>query len=376
MLTLKIATLNINGINEQTKQVKLVSYLKCNGIQIAAIQEHNIKQLSKLKYLEKYYYIILNTSIQFKGGTLILIDRQLPIEISRVYLHPTSRMCTAYVSIFGFKLYLVNIYAPSGKQRKIEREAFFTNELIQQLVTNTDNLILMGDWNSVILKRDSTNIQNTSLSKSLKNIITSFKFKDVYAENRNQPEFTFYKDNYAARLDRIYLSKLFDNIQEVKTIAASFSDHLCVSVKFQLCTQIELGRPRWKLNTSLLTKDLIKQNFQTLWLHLQSQKRHYNTIIQWWEELVKPRVKKYFIMQGKEENNFKYGTLNYLEYKLRHQYEIANTSGIINKEIIDTLRIRIETIRDEMAEGIKIRAKLQDKLNGEKISNYIIAKQK
>ena len=47
-------------------------------------------------------------------------------------------------------------------------------------------------------------------------------------------------------------------------------------------------------------------------------------------------------MQGKEENNFKYGTLNYLEYKLRNQYEIANTSGVINKEIIDALRSRIK----------------------------------
>ena len=47
MFTLKIATLNVNGINDDRIQVKLVSYLRLNGIQIAAIQEHNIKIISK-----------------------------------------------------------------------------------------------------------------------------------------------------------------------------------------------------------------------------------------------------------------------------------------------------------------------------------------
>ena len=72
-------------------------------------------------------------------------------------------------------------------------------------------------------------------------------------------------------------------------------------------------------------------------------------------------------MQGKEENRFKYGTSNYLEYKLRNQYEIANTSGVINNDTINALRARIENIRDEMAEGIKIRARLQDVISGENI---------
>ena len=100
MFTLKIATLNVNGINDDRIQVKLVSYLRLNGIQIAAIQEHNIKIISKLKYVDKFYHIILNSSIQHKGGTLFLLDRQLPINISQVYLHPTSRICTAHITIF------------------------------------------------------------------------------------------------------------------------------------------------------------------------------------------------------------------------------------------------------------------------------------
>lgn len=154
MFNLKIATLNINGINENVKQIKIVEFLNKNRIQIAAIQEHNIKLISKIEYLNKFYHIIINKSIQLKGGTLILIDRQLPVSIGTVYFHPTSRICTVQITIFNVKLYIVNVYAPSGKQKENERETFFTNKLTRQLITNTDNLVLAGDWNSVLFKKE------------------------------------------------------------------------------------------------------------------------------------------------------------------------------------------------------------------------------
>ena len=130
------------------------------------------------------------------------------------------------------------------------------------------------------------------------------------------------------------------------------------------------------MNTSLLINKLVKQNFQALYQHLRYKKRYYQSTSLWWEDLVKPNIKKYFSVQGKEESKIKYGMLNYLEYKLRRQYEISNTSGIINKERIDSIKSRIDSIRDDMAKGVKVRTRLQDTLNGENISSYLIAKQK
>ena len=120
MFNIKFTSLNINGLNEHVKQVKLVEYLRQNGSHIIAIQEHNVKSISKLDYLNKYYHIILNSSILLKGGTLILLDKRIPLSIGRVYLHPTSRITTAYITIFNERLYIVNVYAPSGKNRENE----------------------------------------------------------------------------------------------------------------------------------------------------------------------------------------------------------------------------------------------------------------
>ena len=44
----KVATLNINGINDTLKQMKLVTFLKNKSIDIALLQEHNIKHMGKL----------------------------------------------------------------------------------------------------------------------------------------------------------------------------------------------------------------------------------------------------------------------------------------------------------------------------------------
>ena len=107
--------------------MKLVNYLKSKSIDIVLVQEHNIKSLGKIEYLLQHYNVILNKSILLKGGTLILIDKRLPARVCRSYLHPTSRICTVVLNIMGTELYLVNLYAPSGKNKEQEREDLLEN---------------------------------------------------------------------------------------------------------------------------------------------------------------------------------------------------------------------------------------------------------
>ena len=243
MLSVKVISLNINGINDQIKQIKLVSFLQENAIDIAMIQEHNIKNLNKIKYLNQYYHLILNKSILLKGGTLIAINKKLPSTIGCTYLHPTSRLTTAYLNLFNTKLYLVNVYAPSGRSKENEREEFFEQELMQSLVTNTDNILLAGDWNCILSPRDSSSPENSSISRNLKGIINNLNFKDIISAKKSKSEYTFYKDGYGARLDRIYISKLFPNIVNTATKPVYFSDHLGVLLELKISSQIEVGRP-------------------------------------------------------------------------------------------------------------------------------------
>ena len=216
-----------------------------------------------------------------KGGTLILVNKKLPATVCRSYLHPTSRMCTAVINVMGIELYLVNIYAPSGKNKAQERESFFENELMYQLVPNTDNIIMCGDWNSVLSRNDTTKPASACYSNALKRILTSFNYKDIFTSNKKKQEYTFYRRNYAARLDRIYLSKLSSDIKDVFTYPATFSDHLCVCVSLDIAAHMQIERPRWRLNVALLKNEIIQSNFIILWSHLLKRKNMFPDLIQW-----------------------------------------------------------------------------------------------
>ena len=136
----------------------------------------------------------------------------LPATIRRTYLHPTSRICTAILNIMDTDLYLINVYAPSGRNKEQERELLFENDLTYQLIANTDNIIMGGDWNSILAPKDTSKPLNACYSKALQHIVTSSRYKDIFLKNTRNANYTFYRNNYAARLDRIYLSKLFPNI--------------------------------------------------------------------------------------------------------------------------------------------------------------------
>lgn len=128
---------------------------------------------------------------------------------------------------------------------------------MQSLIPNTDNVIMGGDWNCILTPSDSSRPENTSISQTLKGIINSFRFRDIISAKKSKPEYTYYHNDYAARLDRMYVSKLFTHIVSTATKSAYFSDHLSVSVEINISTTMQIGRPQRKLNVSVTKDELI-----------------------------------------------------------------------------------------------------------------------
>ena len=106
-------------------------------------------------------------------------------------------------------------------------------------------------------------------------------------------------------------------------------------------------RPRWRLNVSLLGNDSVKNNFCIIWSYLLQRKSQFPNLTQWWELLVKPQVKRFYVNQGKEQKQLKQGVLKYLEYNLRNLYDNANNSNIIDFDAINSLRKEIDAYREK-----------------------------
>ena len=78
---------------------------------------------------------------------------------------------------------------------------------------------------------------------------------------------------------------------------------------------------------------------------------------------------------GKDEAQMNYGLLHLLEHKLNRLYENLNKTGLIDYNEVKTIKDRINMIKDQMLEGVKIRNRMQEQIEGEKISAYLIGKQ-
>jgi endonuclease/exonuclease/phosphatase family metal-dependent hydrolase len=100
--------------------------------------------------------------------------------------------------------YIVNIYAPSGAENKRDRETFYTSEVPWLLPTMESALIVVGDFNCVLEKADSTGQGNWS--RALEQLVHGYHLTDVWDSRTANRGYTYYTTG-ASRLDRIYVSR-------------------------------------------------------------------------------------------------------------------------------------------------------------------------
>ena len=296
-----IACLNINGLNDKRKQVQLVDFMKYNRISILLIQEHNIRNINPIgSELNDFCEVIINPAIAHKGGTAILIDKRIDFKIFNIEKSANSRIISLKLSVYNKMIHLINIYVHASNSK--DREEFFNNDLIYYLRNNLENTIIAGDWNCILSQRD-TESRNTVISKALLNLVRSLKLKDIWFNSNQTPEYTYIRENYGSRIDRVYVKDFFANsIDNVKVIHTNMSDHSCIRLNLNLPNIPKSGKYFCKLNVSLLHVPIVNEKFKDKWIYITSTLNRYNNINEWWESYAKKEIKKFFTEMGKLEN--------------------------------------------------------------------------
>ena len=372
----KIATLNVNGLNCQKKQQILFDFIQTNGLNIIGLQEHNLKQEDVL--MDIFYdnfHVIINESINIKGGTAILIDKRLTDNILQVEKSSDSRIISAKITVGSDHLHILNIYAPSGTKQCKDRENLFKNEIIYYLRNNLSNTIILGDFNCITNCKDASKIVQGLISKNLQNLINKLKFVDIWNVFNNEVNYTYFRENYGSRLDRIYAGEFKKNFTSIKTLPMSISDHHCVIANLNLKTPIRMGKGHWKLNINLLELPDIEAEFKVIWDRLCTYKKGYNTLNDWWENCAKRGIGKFFKKKGKENSKLSQGLIKYLEIKLHKLYQNMHVNGSLDMTEVNRLKSKINTLKESILEGIKIRARVKEQVEGEKPSVSLLGKQ-
>ena len=71
----------------------------------------------------------------------------------------------------------------------------------------------------------------------------------------------------------------------------------------------------------------------------------------------------------------KYSLIRYLEFSLNRLYNNLNINGTMQYDQVKALKNRIDELKNEILEGVKIRGRLKEQEEGERVSAFLIKQQ-
>ena len=364
---LNILSLNVGMSNSLAG---LPALLSVENLDILLLQEIRMTSFEIEAQLHGFCAVVnVDHSNPSSPGTAIVWRSHLPLV--NVSSRVPCRLQTATIDSYM----IMNIYAPSGSNRKKEREEFFRQDVFDAIQLDPDKpLICGGDYNAIIAPIDVENAvgYRNKRSQALGDIVRVFNLSDVFRISYPKDKvYTFFRPNCASsRLDRIYLcSKLVDSIVDVKHLP-SLSDHFGV----KLCLRLNLQAPHvkkqqkassyWKLNTAILQDEDFLPAFKYLWKDITESISSFQDIGDWWDEVAKPIIKKFCISYSINRKRKRVEKKKYLLCMMRLALEHKNWD-----EVAD-IREQLHQLLKEDAMGFVVRSRFGQNAEEERASLF------
>ena len=153
---------------------------------IIFLQEVTQPLFDTIREYTKYTNIETN-----RRGTAILTGEHMPLT-NRMRLPSGSGMAAELQGVW-----LVNIYAPSGAEKRKGKEGFFNIDLPYLVQVIPTTVIVGGDFNCIFAKMDSTGHFN--YSRALNELVRGFDLVDMWASAHERGIYKHYTRQGARR---------------------------------------------------------------------------------------------------------------------------------------------------------------------------------
>ena len=157
-----IISCNVAGFRTQTRMETTLKYFSDSKADFCLLQETHLcyKSLDKLK--ENWEgEVIISPGTSQQSGIWILARGNSP-DIGDIKTDKNGRF--ALFKIKENKDVILSIYAPSGnsKEKRLERKSFFKQltNFLRKNVKRSENIILAGDFNNTLSKKDRFSEKN------------------------------------------------------------------------------------------------------------------------------------------------------------------------------------------------------------------------
>ena len=209
-----------------------------------------------------------------KYGTAFLISNELKFD--NLQCDTEGRIMSVNVG----STTIFNGYLHCGNDRlmKANREQTIAETIPNMLQNSRDSGLFLADWNCITDVKDATRNQNEKISPSLKRLIASMKWSDVFRQL--YPSAQIYSRYYsnaaygegATRIDRGYVYGDI-TILEAQYVGVALSDHMGLIVKVKMprfCSNVVSPRasPLFKARPEVVRDPVFKARLQeqyTVW---------------------------------------------------------------------------------------------------------------
>ena len=373
---LTISYMNIHGQTKLplVKQLQIQDFLKYKNIDILHMQEIEIGEetFSECDFISSSFNIISN-NCENKYGTATLIRADL--DYRNVRCDTSGRAIVFDIGEVSFG----NLYGHSGTdgQSRANRENFYA-EIVPNLFMNSkQHGCLGGDLNMIIDKQDATTNPESKISSTFKRLARSFNWTDSFRIlHPTDQQFSRYysstRGEGASRIDRCYHYGSI-TVTSASYLPIAFSDHHAhvVTVKLPdpfarlICPK---SKPSFRIKAEVVLDETFQRCLADAMLCWQEVRSFGLNVLTWWENLVKPGVKKLAQKRGRELKREKHEELNllrlrqgYLNRKLMvgemwrlSELKSVNTS-IDNWYSIESSKIKFQTKASEYQQEEKVR---------------------
>ena len=344
MAAYKIATLNVEGLHNESKRSEVFKTLIKDKYDIVALQEthctHQVEPQWRQEWPGVSYW---SKGKSTQTGIAFLFNRDLDVNIMVEDPDLEGRILRLTVQINGTLVQIVNIYGHNATKEEKSENLF---SRIDGHIDPDIPPIIFGDFNMVEnpmkdRRGGNPSARHTYGMKALKEIKDDYELVDAWRHmNPNKNAYTWQSraDNIRSRLDRIYIPRRYITVA-TRAYIKNFvwSDHDVCVVKCELPAVAKKGRGYWKLNIQYLEHNRYKQKVQNFWRECKVKKDNYQDIQMWWE-LGKIYLKAISIEYAQELYQIKSAEKRELLEELR----VENEKPQKDKEKIDNIKDKIK----------------------------------
>ena len=265
MSNIKIVSLNANGLNADLRRTRVLTWARCQKIDILLLQETHTVSTEEYKWYRDWEGdVFFSHGTTNSRGVAILISQKLKYDLVNKDKDSEGRMCLIEISVNDQILTLCNIYGFNDDIPEFFEVVIKTIESY-----NYENLIWGGDFNVVLNVNLDKKGGIPKTHENSKNYLNYWQKEnevcDIWrVQHPTTRRYTWHSNRrhgplVHTRLDFFLISNnMATKIKTSDTLPGFGSDHAAPALTINL-TKKKGGRGFWKLNTSLLAEEAYRE---------------------------------------------------------------------------------------------------------------------